>query len=80
MKFKCSVKFPDFPKSKMALLDGKPFPGMLTYSCNVKFSQKFTGPNEILPDKSFGPADFGKSGMNYSHLLGFIDVLQPKMP
>ena len=45
----------DIPKSKMALPDQKLFSAVLAYSYNV------TGPNKILPDMSFVPADFWKS-------------------
>ena len=49
----------------MVSQDRKPFSNMLAYSCNVKFSLEFIGPNKILQNTSFGPADFGKSASIY---------------
>ena len=44
--------------------------GCLFMQCYI-FS-KFTGPNNILQDMSFGPADFGKSGSFSQQELYFV--------
>ena len=60
--FKEIVAIIRLSKIQNGLPDRKPFSAMLAYSSNVVFS-KFTGPNKILSDMSFGPADFGKSAV-----------------
>ena len=46
---------PDFPKSKMALLDLKPFSAMFPIHAMLNFLKIY---------RTFGHADFGKSGLN----------------
>ena len=61
----------DFPKSRMALLDQKPFHAMSNFLKICRIYKK------ILLDMSFGPAYFGKSAWKSHKIFMFISKKMP---